>query len=140
MNEFAAIMGLCNLKYVAQNIQIRKKKVQLYNEQLKEVSYVRTPEFDHPDVKYNYAYYPVVLSTAEKRDEIYDALHQKNVYSRKYFYPLTADADCFGSQYQTCPLDVARDISSRVLVLPLYPELEDEMIMSIAQMIQELYN
>ena len=90
MNEFAAIMGLCNLKYVAQNIQIRKKKVQLYNEQLKEVSYVRTPEFDHPDVKYNYAYYPVVLSTAEKRDEIYDALHQKNVYSRKYFYPLTA--------------------------------------------------
>ena len=140
MNEFAAIMGLCNLKYVAQNIQIRKKKVQLYNEQLKEVSYVRTPEFDHPDVKYNYAYYPVVLSTAEKRDGIYDALHQKNVYSRKYFYPLTADADCFGSQYQTCPLDVARDISSRVLVLPLYPELEDEMIVRIAQMIKELYN
>ena len=91
-------------------------------------------------MKYNYAYYPVVLSTAEKRDEIYDALHQKNVYSRKYFYPLTADADCFGSQYQTCPLDVARDISTRVLVLPLYPEQEDEMIMSIAQMIQELYN
>ena len=140
MNEFAAIMGLCNLKYVAQNIQIRKKKVQLYNEQLKEVSYVRTPEFDHPDVKYNYAYYPVVLSTAEKRDEIYDALHQKNVYSRKYFYPLTADADCFGTKYQTCQLDVARDISSRVLVLPLYPELADEEIVSIAQMIKELYN
>lgn len=140
MNEFAAIMGLCNLKYVAKNIQIRKKKVQLYNEQLAGISCLRTPRFDNSEVKYNYAYYPVIFSTEKQRDEVYDTLKKKNIYSRKYFYPLTSDAICFGNEYKADSLDVARDISSRVLVLPLYPELEDETIVTIAQVIDGLYN
>lgn len=131
MNEFAAIMGLCNLKYVNKNIQIRRKKVQLYNEQLADASDISVPQFDHPDVVYNYAYYPIVLSTAEQRDCIYDALKQENIYTRKYFYPLTSDAACFGDQFRECELDIARDISARVLVLPLYPELEDDEIARI---------
>lgn len=138
MNEFAAIMGLCNLRYVQDNIKIRKKKVQLYNEQLADLSCVRTPEFSQPDVVYNYAYYPVVFATAEYRDIVYDRLKEENIYSRKYFYPLTSDADCFGDRYSTCALDVARDISARVLVLPLYPDMDDDVIVEIAQDIHKI--
>lgn len=135
MNEFAAIMGLCNLKYVEENIRTRKKKVRLYNQELENISFVRTPRFDNPDVIYNYAYYPVVFSTEKQRDYIYGILKNENIYTRKYFYPLTADADCFEGKYKECPLNVARDVSSRILVLPLYPELEDEAISRITEVI-----
>lgn len=138
MNEFAAIMGLCNLKYVDGNIQMRRKKVQLYNEQLEGSSHVRTLKFDNPDVTYNYAYYPIVFSTAELRDDIYNELKKENIYARKYFYPLTSDAACFGDQYSASELDVARDISARVLVLPLYPELEDSSIIRVVQNIKNI--
>lgn len=135
MNEFAAIMGLCNLKYVEENIRTRKKKVQLYNRELANTSSVKIPRFDNSDVLYNYAYYPVVFSTEKQRDYIYEILKNENIYTRKYFYPLTADADCFEGKYKECLLNVARDVSSRILVLPLYPELEDEAINRITEVI-----
>lgn len=137
MNEFAAIMGLCNLKYVEENIRTRKKKVQLYNRELANTSSVKIPRFDNPDVLYNYAYYPVVFSTEKQRDYIYEILKNENIYTRKYFYPLTADADCFEGKYKECLLNVARDVSSRILVLPLYPELEDEAINRITEVINK---
>lgn len=136
MNEFSAIMGLCNLKYVNENIQMRKHKALLYQELLHEVDFLKIPEFAQEGVTYNYAYYPVLCETAALRDQLYDKLKQKQIYTRKYFYPLTADASCFGTQYQRCELDIARDASARVLVLPLYPELEDDVVAAIAQEIK----
>ena len=62
-------------------------------------------------------------------------MKNENIYTRKYFYPLTADADCFEGKYKECPLNVARDVSSRILVLPLYPELEDDAINRITEVI-----
>ena len=66
---------------------------------------------------------------------MYDTLKQNNNFSRKYFYPLTADADCYAGRFSNDNIDVARDISKRVLVLPLYPELEDEVIEEIVRVI-----
>lgn len=137
MNEFAAIMGLSNLKYIDENIKLRKKKALLYIQEIAKIPNVRCEQFDDLDTKYNYGYFPVLFENEEKRNSVDQKLKQNNIFSRKYFYPLTCDAECFCHRYERVNLRVARDISSRILVLPLYPELLDETIIKIASIIAD---
>lgn len=136
MNEFSAIMGLCNLREIDQNIALRRERVQLYNKLLNHTEGLRLPEFNSKDIQYNYGYYPVLFADKVSRDRIYDCLRREDIYARKYFYPLTADAECFRGDYALAELQNARRISDRILVLPLYPELAYDVIVHIAEMIQ----
>lgn len=50
MNEFCAVMGLCNLRHVQQNIEERKKRVFYYKEKLSHMKGIVLPEFDREEV------------------------------------------------------------------------------------------
>lgn len=136
MNEFQAAMGLCNLRYLSDNIQKRKNIAALYREKLGESSRIQLNTYSE-DLEPNYAYFPVLFSTETLRNHIFQALKEQNIYTRKYFYPITADEVCFRNQYRKIPLDRARDYSRRVLILPLYPELDVEDARRIAEIILE---
>lgn len=137
MNEFSAVMGLCNLKYIDDNINKREQVVRLYLEQLKNVPDLYLPIFDNKYMKYNYAYMPVRFKTKEMRDNVYLTLKDNDIFSRKYFYPLSSDAACFKNKYKRLDLENARFVSERILVLPLYPELEEENIIRICNIIKK---
>lgn len=134
MNEFQAAMGLCNLKYLPDNIQKRKKIVTLYQEKLDGSPHIQLNTYSN-DLQPNYAYFPVLFSTETLREHIFHALKEKNIYTRKYFYPITADEVCFRNKYRKIPLDRARDFSKRILILPLYPELDPKDAGQIAEII-----
>ena len=136
MNEFAAIMGLCNLPEVPHNIALRKQKAEYYSELLQGTNIV-LPNFGNRDISYNYGYFPVRFENEEVRNAVYNNLHQENIYSRKYFYPLTSEAACFRNRYKEQCLDNARKVSRDILVLPLYPELENRDIERIVRIIKE---
>ena len=126
MNEFCAAMGLCNLRHVEGEIAERKVVAERYRERLEGISGVQLNPIQ-PDVTPNYAYFPVVFHEAEfgsTRNEVFDALQQVDVYSRKYFYPLTNTFDCFHGKYDVEQTPVARHIANRVLTLPIYADLE----------------
>lgn len=137
MNEFAAIMGLCNLEHIEQYISVRKTKAELYISQLSEDNRIVLPRFNQSGVQYNYAYFPVRFLDCP-RDEVYNMLKDNNVFARKYFYPLTSDAECYERQYRETSLEVARKVSDSILVLPLYPELENEKICYISELIRSM--
>lgn len=130
MNEFAAIMGLCNLEHIDQYIEERKRRAELYISQMANNERIVVPKFSQPGVQYNYAYFPVRFLDGS-RDEVYNKLRENNIFARKYFYPLTSDAECYESQYKEASLEIARKVSDSILVLPLYPELEDDVIFEI---------
>lgn len=126
MNEFAAAMGLCNLMHIHEEIAKRKELVEHYRELLAPVEGIRFLE-EAPDVRANYAYFPIQIDErvfGRNRDEVYEALKQQGIYSRKYFYPLTSDQACFCNRYRDLPLDTARSVSRQILVLPLYAQLQ----------------
>ncbi len=138
MNEFAAIMGLCNLPLVKENIALRKERVLWYIELLRnEEAIIKLMDFSEGSVVRNYGYFPVEFSNPELRDHVYQNLMQQGIYTRKYFYPLTSEAECFRGMYRDLPLDNARYVSSRILVLPLYPELPHEEIVRIVKEIEK---
>lgn len=134
MNEFQAAMGLCNLKHIDGCMEERKEVMEAYYEYLEGCSGIRMNHY-HSDVKPNYAYFPVLFDSREVRDGIYAMLREHDIFPRKYFYPITADAACFRNKYRGVSLEKARDFSNRILVLPLYDELAKEDVRYICRLI-----
>ena len=137
MSEFQAAMGICNLRHLAEEIAKRKRGVARYRERLDGVKGIRlcTPQ---KDVQPNYAYFPAVFDGfGATRDAVFDALGQKGITARKYFYPLTNSFDC----YADCPTagaektPVAAYLANRVLTLPLYADLTLEDVDRICEII-----
>ena len=140
MNEFCAAMGLCNLKYVDENVRKRRELVEYYEQALDGLDGVATLARISEGVNYTYGYFPVLFRTEMCgegiRDAVYDELRKCDIYSRKYFYPITADAACFKNKYKRVALNNARYAGDNILVLPLYPELEKEVIDKISNVIK----
>lgn len=134
MNEFQAAMGLCNLRHIDGWIEKRKEVMEAYHEYLDGRSGIWMNHY-HSDVKPNYAYLPVLFDNREIRDGMYDMLREHHIFSRKYFYPITADAACFRNKYRGVFLERARDASERVLALPIYDELAKEDVRYICDLI-----
>ncbi len=135
LNEFCAIMGLCNLKKVDENISLRKCKFEIYDSFLRESYHIETPMMNELNIRHNYGYYYCIFKNNEERNTIYETLREHEIYPRKYFYPIASDAACFKQKYKDIDVNVARNISLRILVLPLYPELADEKIEQICKII-----
>lgn len=132
MNEFAAAMGLCNLKYMESNIFKRKEIAELYEKKLAGCEEI-VLNVHNPDVVSNYGYFPLLFSDEETRNKVYDRLKSRGIHTRKYFYPLTSDQVCFNDQYKDTKLNRAREYSKRILVLPIYPDLEEEVVVRVAE-------
>lgn len=87
----------------------------------------------------NYAYYPILVTEkySKSRDELYEILKENNVFTRKYFYPLTLEQRCYKGMYADKNLEVARKMSKQILVLPMYEELQENVQQQIMQIIEE---
>lgn len=136
MNEFQAAMGLCNLKHLKENISSRKKLVEHYRELLKNIEGIKLSIIQE-DVESNYAYFPIVVEDAygKSRNELFEILKSHNIYSRKYFYPISNEFTCYKNCKGETP--IAKDISERVLALPLYPDLGIKNVEKICNIINE---
>ena len=134
MNEFQAAMGLCNLKYIDREIEKRKKVAETYEALLSENnSIVLNPKRE--EISYNYAYFPVLFETEEKRNRVHAYLMKHNIFTRKYFYPITADAACFKNKYKNDNLKAARSYAERILALPIYADLGCHNAKRIAELV-----
>lgn len=137
MNEFCAAMGICNLRHVDEEIAKRKAVVEGYNSHLSGVDGIQLNAVQ-PEVKSNYAYYPVVFDEkvfGASRSEIFDKLAENGIGARKYFYPLTNSFSAFHGKYDVNQTPVALHISKRILTLPLYADLELEDVDRICEVI-----
>ena len=138
MNEFQAAMGICNLRHIDEWIEKRKKIVERYRNELCNVKGIKIMNQQN-DVESNYAYFPILFENFKyTRNEIFEILYKENIVTRKYFYPLITDFDC----YKNCnfkgsdQLPIAKKLSDEVLTLPLYPDLELEIVDKICSYIK----
>lgn len=136
MNEFQAAMGICNLRHVNGEISKRKKVVERYIDNLKDITGIKLSK-EQMDVESNYAYFPVVFDGYKMtRDEVFEKLKDNDVIARKYFYPLTNSFECYKDQYDLDETPVAKYIAERVLTLPLYADLPLEDVDRICKIIK----
>lgn len=135
MNEFQAAMGICNLRYVDIEIRKRKSVAERYYERLGNIKGIKLCK-PQMSVKNNYSYFPVVFDGFRlTRDEVSYILALENIYSRKYFYPLTSSFKCYEGKFDIDKTPVAKHIAEKVLTLPLYSGLSLEDVDSICDII-----
>lgn len=135
MNEFQAAMGLCNLKYVEQEIKKRSRIDRRYRERLDGIKGITLcPEA--PGVKRNYAYMPVVFDGYKKsREQVAAQLEVVGIYPRKYFYPCVNAYACYQDRYRPEDTPVAHRISMGVLTLPMYADLPLDIVDEICDIV-----
>jgi dTDP-4-amino-4,6-dideoxygalactose transaminase len=127
MNEFQAAIGLLMLDLVEEEIQKRKNLTMIYRDRLSEIPGINY-RTEMPGVKHNY--YNFIITVDQKRfgisrDDLYINLKAYNIFTRKYFYPLCSQFQCYRQHPSSAPdnLPVAESISNKVLNLPLYGDL-----------------
>lgn len=140
MNEFCAVMGLCNLNHIDEYIAQRKKVYEKYLECLSGVSGIQINSIPK-STQSNYSYFPVVFNK-KSRDEIFEFLAKHNIHARKYFFPLTNSFDCFkgklfGEKFDVNKTPVALNISKRILTLPIYSDLSLNDVEKICNIVKQ---
>ena len=130
-SEFHAAMGLCNLPMVDEFIRQRKVIFELYLELLFGLP-LRTLQIG-TEITYNYAYFPVIFNTHSEMLRVKEALEREQIFPRRYFYPSLNRLPYH--QGEACP--VSEEISSKVLCLPFYHQLEQEDVKKIASIIRK---
>lgn len=134
MNEFQAAMGLCNLRHIDEEIKKRKEVAKWYRGILEGYSKIRLNEYAN-NLQPNYAYFPILLKSKNMRDCVFASLAKENIHARKYFYPLTSDAACFKNKYKNMKLNLARDYTERILVLPFFADMQKKDVERIGRII-----
>jgi len=139
MNEFQAALGTLQLKYVDEAIEKRKRVAELYRNKLRNVEGIRFLD-DFNGVKQSYSYFPILIDENKfgaNRDEVYMELKNNNIMVRRYFYPLISQFPAYKGLDSAKPenLPVAEDITKKILCLPIFPELSNNSVELITEII-----
>ena len=137
MNEFAAIMGLCNLMHIEDAFSSRMKIYEYYKREIEGIDGLKV-YIPRGNTTFNYGYFPIKVESNYPitRDELYLKMQDDNIHARKYFYPITADQACFKNKYKDRPLVIARGLSTKTMVLPMYEGLEEKYQQKIIQLLK----
>ena len=131
MNEFEAAMGLCMLDEMKGILQ---KRENIYTRYKKELDGLVTFQKINSLASPCYSYFPVIFSSESQRIKVQETLNENDIFPRRYFFP-SLDTLSYIEPKQTSP--ISRDISGRVLALPLYPELQNHEQTSIINIVRE---
>ena len=137
LDEFRAAMGICNLKRIAECIAARKAVHERYMERLAGQDGLQLPRLQE-NVRPNYAYFPVVFEPEQfgkSRDQVFSELDDADIHARKYFYPAVNDMSCYKNRFGNQETPNAREISRKVMTLPIYEELAMEDVDRICDII-----
>lgn len=145
MNEFCAIMGICNLKHIDEYIEGRRIRWDYYRKEISSICGIRFLCDEDDKLLRNYAYFPILIEEEYKtsRDEMFEYMEKKNIFSRKYFFPLTCDQDCYKDHNSKAyiknndsDVSIARNLASRVLVIPFWTDMEQSVQDRIINILQ----
>ena len=138
MSEVNAAFGLLQLKQVDEAIVRRSQVDSLYRQRLAGVPGIKCVSAGNP-IKHNYSYFPILVDQQYplSRDELYQKLRSRNIYGRRYFYPLITEQPMYRSlpSASRSNLPVASELAEQILCLPIYSNLDLEIAERIAELI-----
>lgn len=141
MSEINAAFGLLQLKHIDEAIAQRREIDRTYRDLLTGIPGIRSLEVPEYKVS-NFAYFPILVEADYplSRDELYQKFRSHNIYARRYFYPLISEFPMYRGldSAKKIKLNIANQISSKVLCLPIYPDLKISQLEQIIDVIRSL--
>lgn len=138
MSEFNAALGLLQLSRIDRALARRREIGETYINLLKEVQGIRCVQSVNEE-SINFSYFPILVedSYAMSRDALYEKLRHHDIWARRYFYPLISEFPMYRGLMSAHRdnLPVATDAAFKVLCLPIYPDLSNESVRDIVELI-----
>ena len=129
MSEFNAALGLLQLRGIDAALLKRQAIDKRYREELHGIKGIRCVQ-SAGESRANYAYFPILVQPDYPlgRDELYRKFRERNIFVRRYFYPLISDFPMYRGLPSAAHsnLPVARKLALQILCLPIYPDLTHE--------------
>lgn len=141
LNELQAAYGLLGLKVVSDEIEKRRRISHVYAEAFGGIPGLKCFS-EEEGVDGNFGYFPILIDENEfgkSRDTVYENLKQKNIFTRRYFYPLISRFPTYRGLASASPdqLPVAEKVSTQILCLPIYASLSEEETERIVDVIRQ---
>lgn len=130
MTEVHAAVGLANLKYLGAALADRRKKYALYKSILSQRNDL---QFQKIIGECNFSYFPVVFPSEAALLRTEAALLKENIVPRRYFYP---SLNTYKTIVDYVPMPESESLADRILCLPLYYSLPDDMVGKIAEIVR----
>jgi dTDP-4-amino-4,6-dideoxygalactose transaminase len=90
----------------------------------------------------NWSYFPIKIKPnfQVSRDTLFDELKRQGISGRRYFYPLISEFPMYRGLPSATPssLPMAIKASREVICLPQYPNLSDEDIYKVCDVIEDM--
>ncbi len=137
LNEIQAALGLANLDILDKEREERQKLHVLYCEELDGIPGLILPEMT-PTHTQSLQYFPLRIQGnlfGMDRNRVHDLLKERNIFTRKYFFPLCSDYPCYREENGDL-LPIARQVVQEVLCIPFYGTLGMDVAKMIAQIIR----
>ncbi len=132
-SEIHAAMGLCNLRYIDKIISKRKDQCYLYDQFFVNNTSIRKIIINE-NADWNYAYYPIIFEEESLLLQAIERLNFNEIFPRRYFYPSLDTLEYVNSE----DVEICKEISKKVLCLPLYHDLKVEQIELITRIINSI--
>lgn len=134
MSEINSAFGLLQLKHINAVLNRRRAVEAQYRAALVGVNGIRI--LDAPaDTIGNASYFPILVGPDYplSRDDLYEAMKAKDIYARRYFYPLISNFPMYSNLPSAAKANLpnATQIANQVISLPLYPALSSEDVKQI---------
>ena len=136
MSEINAAFGILQLQHIDKWILNRKLVHDYYKFNLKNVKGINFPKIDEFSNQ-NYSYFPILVNHdySLTRDELYIKLKRNGINGRRYFFPLISELKPYKNLNER--FKNALDASSKILCLPIHPNLGVDEIDRVIKVIHE---
>ncbi len=131
MNDIQAAMGLCMLDEVEKISDERKESHSFYTKSLKEHVQLQKKN-DH--ATQSYSYFPIVFQSEKDMKKVQSALLEENIAVRQYFKP---SLDTLPYVEADEVMHNSRDLSNRILVIPMHSNIESKVSNIIKKTLEE---
>jgi len=129
MSTMTAALGCSQMSKVESLIEKRQQIAKWYEE-------YGVTGFNPPD-NYRHVYQLYTIRTP-KRDLIQRTLKDNDIISKVYFYPIHQSGYYRKQTWDVASLPITEKVSSEVLSLPMYPDLIEEEVKTICQIIKSI--
>jgi dTDP-4-amino-4,6-dideoxygalactose transaminase len=131
ISELQAAMGLSVLPHMQVVFMDRERVVAYYAEHLL-TNDLKTMQLRENTI-WNHSYYPVLFKSESVLSRVQKRLNLEGIFPRRYFYPSLNMIN----YVQSREMKISEQIASRILCLPLYYNLTDDVLHKICKMVND---
>jgi perosamine synthetase len=137
LDEMSAALGLTQLRRISELIEKRQELAAKYIKELSEIKELILPKIKSENIS-TWFVFPIRVK-AGIRDMLIQKLNEKGVQSKAYFYPCIHLQPFYKEMfdYQEGTFPTAERLSKETFIIPFYPALTDEQILTVKKALQE---